>query len=143
MPPDFVSSAMTGDERHPRAPRNARVAMAFIRWTSGRTISSADGSRSLRQRLDRLGTQGRSRGCNDAIRRMKAQGLALPIRDLAAGTFDDRDERQVVVRLQARLDDEVAVPGSDKAIRIAVSAKTPQACLAAHRVVTPAFISAE
>src|SRR5258705_61566 len=175
MLPVFLSSAVTGGAKPPRAPRNKTAAMAFIRLTSGRTITSAgddlysvatfdrstnsagravgdldhgcarrgSGSRSLRQCVDRLSGQRFGCGRDDAIRRMKAQGLALPVRNPAAGTFDDRNERKVVVRLQSRLDDEVAMPGSDEAIRVAVAAEASEPCLAAHCLVTQAFIAAE
>ena len=41
---------------------------------------------------------------------------------LAAGALDDGHERHVVVRLEVRLDDHVAVPGGEQAVRVAVAA---------------------
>ena len=48
---------------------------------------------------------------------------ALPVGELAAGTLDHRDDRREVVRLEARLDDEVDEARGDQGVGIAIAAE--------------------
>ena len=52
---------------------------------------------------------------------------AVPTRDLAAGAFDDRDQRGDVERFQARLDDHVDESHGHHGIAVAIAAKARQA----------------
>ena len=51
----------------------------------------------------------------------RLRGAPVPIGDDPAGTLDDANESHVVFRLQAFLDDEVAVTGREQAIGAAVA----------------------
>ena len=56
----------------------------------------------------------------------------------AAGAFDDRDQRQHVVRLKLGLDDEIDMAGGEHAIGIAIAAIARQP----HRLLNPAETAA-
>ena len=83
------------------------------------------------------------RRCDDTLARLTGQWIAVPVADAAAGAEHDGHQSLEIVRFQRGLDHQVAMPGGQQSVDVAIAAVAPKLHAPRAVLVAPQLIAAK